>query len=489
MRIRYAILALLLLCTPAHAQQTKAAMTTTIGNCFPTQSVGAITPATVVTCLTTLINSYQQYTTVRTVTGTTDTLATTDYGSLIRYSSASPITETLAQATGTFAPFNFFATNSGTATAFIVPGTSTIGGNATLPLAPGQSAFIVADGVNWDVWQTAQIATPSVFGLVEPDNVTIKTSNGVLTAIGAAGTSIGVGTTTVAGSVSGDCLTVGAGTTPTLANQACLTPGGTTGQVQYNTTPTLGGVSGVTSDGTNMLFGSGNLHIKGSSTGFTAIASGNTTANTFTWTVPAVTDTFAGVNSADQIVSGGANIVPLSIGIVSSGTTTIDCGKNAGQWMVNNGSFTLGAPAVDGMCVVEVIAGASAGTITASSFSPRGIQGAIYGVTPTNAATATFTNATATITWITNTLLSLNAPVYFTNSGGGLPTNFTAGTIYYVSALLSTNQIQVSATPTGAAIVAGSSGTGTQTGDQPTVFDLTVTRINGNTLGIWTQVQ
>ena len=91
------------------------------------------------------------------MTGTTDTLATTDYGSLIRYNSASPITETLAQATGTFAPFNFFATNSGTATAFIVPGTSTIGGNATLSLAPGQSAFIVADGVNWDVWQTGQV--------------------------------------------------------------------------------------------------------------------------------------------------------------------------------------------------------------------------------------------------------------------------------------------------------------------------------------------
>lgn len=416
MRIRYALIALLLLCAPAHAQQTKAAMTTTIGNCFPTQSVGAITPATVVTCLTTLINSYQQYTTVRTVTGTTDTLATTDYGNLIRYNSASPVAVTLAQATGTFGAFNFFATNNGTANAVITPATSTIGGGSSLTLVPGQSAFVVSDGTNWDTWQTGQVASSTTLGLAQCDGVTVTCSaSGVLTAIAATAGSITVGTTTITSGVNGLCLAESAGK---LSQIAC-----------------------------------------------------------------------ASLTAKDQIVSGGATIVPNPLGVIVSGTVTIDCGQNAGQWLVNGGAFTLAAPTTDGLCAIEVIANNAGGAITLSGFSSKGAQGATYSVTPTNAATATFTNATATITWITNTLLSLNAPVYFTNSGGGLPSGFTAGTIYYVSALLSTNQIQVSATPTGAAIVAGSAGTGTQTGDEPTVFDLSVTRINGNTLGVWSQAQ
>jgi hypothetical protein len=417
MRIKHALIALLLLlAAPAHAQQNKVAMTATIASCFPTQSVGAITPASVVTCLTTLINSYQQATQVRTVTGTTDTLATTDYGNLIRYSSASPVAVTLSQATGTFGTFNFFATNNGTAAATITPATSTIGGSSSLTLAPGQSAFIVSDGVNWDTWQTAQVASNTTLGLAQCDGVTVICSaGGVLTAIAATGASITIGTTTITSGTNGNCLNV---TTGKLGQQSC-----------------------------------------------------------------------ASLTASDQTVSGGANIVPFSYGVVTTGTITIDCGKNAGQWLVNGGSFTLAAPTTDGLCAVEVIGNNAAGTITLSNFSSKGAQGATYSVTPTQAATATFTNATATITWITNTLLSLNAPVYFTNSGGGLPTGFTAGTIYYISGLFSTNQIQVSATPTGAAIVAGSAGTGTQTGDLPTVFDLSVTRINGNTLGVWSQAQ
>lgn len=77
----------------------------------------------------------------------------------------------------------------------------------------------------------------------------------------------------------------------------------------------------------------------------------------------------ASLTAQDQTVSGGANNTVFSIGTVSSGTTTIDCGKNALQFLTNNGAFTLAAPANDGSCIVLTINGASAGAITFSGFS------------------------------------------------------------------------------------------------------------------------
>ena len=83
-------------------------------------------------------------------------------------------------------------------------------------------------------------------------------------------------------------------------------------------------------------------------------------------------------------------------------------------------------------------------------------------VNPQQAATVTFTNGSAVIGWASNSL-EAGTPIVFTTTGG-LPTNFTAGTTYYVIATgLSTSQLQVSATPGGAAIVAGSAGSGVHT--------------------------
>lgn len=78
------------------------------------------------------------------------------------------------------------------------------------------------------------------------------------------------------------------------------------------------------------------------------------------------------------------------------------------------------------------------------------------------AATATFTNGSANIA-MTN-VLTAGTPVYFETSGG-LPTNFSVGKTYYAIATgLSGSNVQVSATVGGAAITAGSAGSGTQTG-------------------------
>ena len=82
-------------------------------------------------------------------------------------------------------------------------------------------------------------------------------------------------------------------------------------------------------------------------------------------------------------------------------------------------------------------------------------------ITISQSATATFTNGSAVIA-ATNAF-AVGQAVQFSNSGGALPTNFAASTTYYVIATgLSTSQFEVSATPGGAAIAAGSAGTGTQ---------------------------
>ena len=83
-------------------------------------------------------------------------------------------------------------------------------------------------------------------------------------------------------------------------------PGGSNTQVQYNNSSAFGGISGFNSDGTNVTAGSSNFKIKGSSTGVTSIATANAGASNFTWTVPADSDTFAGLTATGQSLTGGA---------------------------------------------------------------------------------------------------------------------------------------------------------------------------------------
>ena len=81
--------------------------------------------------------------------------------------------------------------------------------------------------------------------------------------------------------------------------------------------------------------------------------------------------TLASLVTTDQSLSGGANLTIFGIGTpTNSSSTTLDCGKNYGQTLTNNvAGFTLVAPSNDGMCVILVTNGASAGTITFSGFT------------------------------------------------------------------------------------------------------------------------
>lgn len=89
---------------------------------------------------------------IRAVTGTTDTILSTDAALLVTYSNASAIAVTLPQATGSFAAgFAFSVQNKGAGTVTITPTTSTINGASTLAVTQNQGCDIVSDGTNWQV--------------------------------------------------------------------------------------------------------------------------------------------------------------------------------------------------------------------------------------------------------------------------------------------------------------------------------------------------
>lgn len=90
---------------------------------------------------------------VRAVTGTSDTILTTDRAKLVTFSNASAIAVTLPQSTSsaTGFPAGWFidVQNLGAGTVTITPTTSTIDGAASITLSTNQGCRIFADGTNY----------------------------------------------------------------------------------------------------------------------------------------------------------------------------------------------------------------------------------------------------------------------------------------------------------------------------------------------------
>jgi hypothetical protein len=79
----------------------------------------------------------------------------------------------------------------------------------------------------------------------------------------------------------------------------------------------------------------------------------------------------AALDTADQVVTGGARVTPLEIGggTVTTGTVTPDPGDRPMQYYTNGGAHTLAPGSNKGYYVLEITNNASAGAITTSGFT------------------------------------------------------------------------------------------------------------------------
>lgn len=175
----------------------------------------------------------------------------------------------------------------------------------------------------------------------------------------------------------------------------------------------------------------------------------------------------ASLTAADQVLSGGAVVTPLSL---ASGNITLDCGGRPLQYIVNTGAFSI-TPSYaggDGSCALKVINGNGAGAVTPAQYKVGSNTGDPFATTTRGSATCTITIASPGVVTYTAHGLQSFEPVYITTSGA-LPTGLTAGTVYYVI-FVGVNSFQLSATPNGSAINTSGSQSGTHTCVEPSSF-------------------
>jgi hypothetical protein len=250
-----------------------------------------------------------------------------------------------------------FAPSSVTSVAMTAPDIFTIAGspittNGTLALTLAtQNANKVFAGP-----ATGADAAPTFRALVAAD---FPFGTGVASAaalgLNAAGGIAGVYNASIA---TGDCLKWGPGVQD--AGAACGGGGGGGGNVSNAGTPA----------NTQLAEWTGATTIQGVAvpTGFwTAMAAAlNATGGFVTNVATALGYTPASLSTADQTLSGGAN---LTVHGYSAGNITVDCGLGPGQYVPNTGPFTITAPASDGACDVQIENGSGAGAVTWSGFS------------------------------------------------------------------------------------------------------------------------
>jgi hypothetical protein len=86
---------------------------------------------------------------LRTVSGTTDTILSTDCANGVQYTSSSAVAVTLPQGTGSFAACSVDVIAAGTGTVTVTPTTSTINGGASIAITGSRSANITASSGNY----------------------------------------------------------------------------------------------------------------------------------------------------------------------------------------------------------------------------------------------------------------------------------------------------------------------------------------------------
>jgi hypothetical protein len=75
-------------------------------------------------------------------------------------------------------------------------------------------------------------------------------------------------------------------------------------------------------------------------------------------------------NGTNQVISGGARVTSYNLGITNStvNSITLDSGNCPLQYLTNNGAVTFVAPNNDGTCIVQILNGSAANTITFSGW-------------------------------------------------------------------------------------------------------------------------
>ena len=153
MRIKLALIALLVGSGIAYGQYSKSTVNSQINSQFPDQNTGQITPATTRTFLSNLVASYQQYTGVNPQVGTIYAIQTSDYGQVLTFNNSSAVAVTISAPNSTgFNPFNVYVSNISSGNVTITPNASTINGAASFVLAQNQDVWVVSDGSNYQVW-------------------------------------------------------------------------------------------------------------------------------------------------------------------------------------------------------------------------------------------------------------------------------------------------------------------------------------------------
>ena len=303
-----------------------------------------------------------------TIGSTTMNLAGTFKVNLVQLDQANADTGLSRSAANTLAVGNGTA---GNATGSILAGSTTLGTQSTT-----QGSLILANTAASAFPTTVKSSNSATAAWTLTLPVTAGTSGYVLSTDGTGvsswvaqtGGGLTVGTTTVGGGTTTRVLYDNAGILGEYAisgsGSVAMTtsPSFTTPVLGTPTSGTLTNCTGVslTAGVTGILPGANG----GTNNGFMQFSGPATSLKTYT--VPNASATLLSATTADQTVTGGANVTSASL---ATGSITIDCGLCPLQYITNGGAFTITAPANDGNCMLLVTNNASASTITFTGFS------------------------------------------------------------------------------------------------------------------------
>jgi hypothetical protein len=235
----------------------------------------------------------------------------------------------------------------------------------------------------------------------------------------------------------------------------------------------------------------GSTFVSGWTADFQNIGAGSVTITPATSTINGNSNLVLLTNQGAHCDSDGANYTcVLGVGAAGgSGVTSVVCGSGlTGGTITSSGTCAVDASPYIGQVDWVAYTRVPTNYLKADGLSVSRATYASLAAKLIYSSTVTFTNGSADIGWTAHGL-SAGDPIKLFNSGGALPTNFTAsthglatvGTNYCVLAAgLTANTFRIGSACGGTAITAGSAGTGTQTavnapwgdGDGSTTFTL-----------------